>query len=80
MGHASKQNFSWLVAAASSEAYAQFPMQYQRLRLDLLSHPESVLDQTSGEIAGETAKHHVFKQGFHAGFGGESLPHRLFLI
>ena len=37
MGHASKQNFSWLVAAASSEAYAQFPMQYQRLGLDLLS-------------------------------------------
>eukprot|EP00438_Fugacium_kawagutii_P002839 Skav214125 [mRNA] locus=scaffold1185:604769:607384:- [translate_table: standard] len=31
MGHARKQNYSWLVAAASSEAYAQFSWQYQTL-------------------------------------------------
>lgn len=29
MGHASKQKYSWMVAAASSEAYAQFSLQYQ---------------------------------------------------
>lgn len=31
IGHAHEQKFSWLVAAASSEAYAQFKLQYQRL-------------------------------------------------
>ncbi|CAK9014260.1 unnamed protein product [Durusdinium trenchii] len=29
IGHAHEQKFSWLVAAASSEAYAQFKLQYQ---------------------------------------------------
>ena len=34
MGHASKQKYSWMVAAASSEAYAQFSLQYQILGSD----------------------------------------------
>ncbi|CAJ1334174.1 unnamed protein product [Effrenium voratum] len=29
MGHLGPRNYSWLVAASSSEAYAQFPLQYQ---------------------------------------------------
>ncbi len=50
MGHAGEQKYSWLVAAASSEAYAQFSWQYQMLCSTYHWSPEFPVKPTSTEI------------------------------